>query len=164
MLYFYSYRIKIVCPRRPVISAVYCAEENDERAEDRSSLPEPIFYGGTLPTFSRVSLSGFISRARTLSLSLSRVYSCTRILGRRAQYTRGGKGYTARSRSRWKNGRFHMNAFHANVLSTVGNGGEGRERRNGRNGRSFERGEAFEWAVVGDRSGSGGRFGTPMRR
>lgn len=77
MLYFYSYRIKIVCPRRPVISAVYCAEENDERAEDRSSLPEPIFYGGTLSTFSRVSLSGFISRARTLSLSLSRVYSCT---------------------------------------------------------------------------------------
>lgn len=65
-----------MCPRRPVISAVYRAEENDERAEDRSSLPEPIFYGGTLPTFSRVSLSGFISRARTLSLSLSRV--CTR--------------------------------------------------------------------------------------
>lgn len=60
-----------MCPRRPVISAVYCAEENDERAEDRSSLPEPIFYGGTLPTFSRVSLSGFISRARTLSLSLA---------------------------------------------------------------------------------------------
>lgn len=71
MLYFYSYRIKIVCPRRPVISAVYRAEENDERAEDRSSLPEPIFYGGTLSTFSRVSLSGFISRARTLSLSLA---------------------------------------------------------------------------------------------
>lgn len=32
------------------MSAVYRAEEKDERAEDRSSLPEPIFYGGTLPT------------------------------------------------------------------------------------------------------------------
>lgn len=56
----------------PVIAAACRAEENDERPEDRSSLPEPIFYEQPYVHLSSALVGIYLARAR---VPLRRVYT-----------------------------------------------------------------------------------------
>ncbi|KAK1121699.1 hypothetical protein K0M31_010010 [Melipona bicolor] len=100
---------------RPVISAV-----RRERPEDRLSLLEPIFHEKTLAK-SLERPCRDLSRARAPPPITYNTYMATLYIHAGiARDTHGG--LVAWWRSRWKNGRFHMNAFHANASSAMGNG------------------------------------------
>lgn len=89
----------------PVISAV-----RRERPEDRSSLLEPIFHGRTLAeSLSSVPAGIYLAPTPRRIPTWAALY----IHAGTARDTHGG--LVAWWRSRWKNGRFHMNAFHANA-------------------------------------------------